>query len=56
LKDISGNGLSEGFAIVIGKAEMKTNRYINSGMCCNNMSREIQKLLTDLKIKKKVKS
>jgi hypothetical protein len=45
LKDISGNGLSEGLAFAIGKAEMSANKYIKGGICCSNMSRDIQKSL-----------
>ena len=36
LKDISGNGISEDIANVIGRADMKTSRYINIGICVNN--------------------
>ena len=42
LKDISGKGISDDTANAIGRAEMKINRYINSGICVNNSNRVIQ--------------
>jgi len=54
LKDISGNALSEDTAVVIGRADMKTNRYINSRICPKNTSREIQKSLIGKKEKERL--